>query len=243
MSQHSVPYGNERIHFTVRRDPGRPRTKVAIHVEADGRVTVDAPADATAEAIRGAVQTRAPWITLHRDAARKRMAQVLPREYVSGEALYYLGRRYRLKVLADPHSRPGAAIRGSFIEVIVHQRNGDAVRAVLETWYRARAREVLDQRMATLGSPLRWLRSLPPIRLQAMKLQWGSCSPAGRLTLNPALVRAPRECIDYVLLHELCHLQHHNHSPAFYRTLDRHLPDWRAVKERLDAMAESILAW
>jgi predicted metal-dependent hydrolase len=58
--------------------------------------------------------------------------------------------------------------------------------------------------------------------------------------MNPMLVQAPRECIDYVLLHELIHLQHHNHSPEFYRSLGRHMPNWRAVKSRLDGMAEEI---
>lgn len=80
------------------------------------------------------------------------------------------------------------------------------------------------------------------MRLQLMTVQWGSCSPSGRITLNPLLVKAPRECIDYVLLHELCHLLHHNHSPKFYRTLDRHMPNWRAVKEKLDNMAERCFA-
>jgi hypothetical protein len=73
-----------------------------------------------------------------------------------------------------------------------------------------------------------------------MTVQWGSCSPAGRITLNPWLVKAPRECIDYVLLHELSHLLHHNHSPKFYRALDRHMPAWRTVKARLDGMAEDV---
>ena len=77
--------------------------------------------------------------------------------------------------------------------------------------------------------------------MQDMKVQWGSCSPAGRITLNPHLVKAPRECIDYVLLHELCHLRHHNHSTRFYKALDANMPHWRAVKQRLDAMAEQLL--
>lgn len=81
---------------------------------------------------------------------------------------------------------------------------------------------------------------LPPTRLQFMTVQWGNCSPSGRITLNPLLVKAPRECIDYVLLHELCHLLHHNHGPKFYRTLDRHMPNWRAVKEKLDNMAKEV---
>ena len=83
--------------------------------------------------------------------------------------------------------------------------------------------------------------ALPALRLQHMKVQWGSCSPAGRITLNPHLVKAPRECIDYVLLHELCHLRHHNHSARFYKALGTQMPRWRAVKQRLDAMAEQLL--
>ena len=70
-----------------------------------------------------------------------------------------------------------------------------------------------------------------------MKTQWGSCSPGGRLTLNPYLVKAPRECIDYVILHELCHIAEHNHSDKFYRLMKRVMPKWEAVKDRLDKNA------
>jgi len=77
--------------------------------------------------------------------------------------------------------------------------------------------------------------------LQFMTRQWGSCSPAGRLTINPWLLAAPREAIDYVLLHELCHLKYHNHSRAFYEVLRRHMPDWKQIKSSLDERAEVYL--
>jgi predicted metal-dependent hydrolase len=67
---------------------------------------------------------------------------------------------------------------------------------------------------------VKWVRTTPPLRLQPMKRQRGSCSPAGRLTPNPHLVKAPRACIDYVIVHELCHLREQNHGPAFHRLLD-----------------------
>ena len=79
------------------------------------------------------------------------------------------------------------------------------------------------------------------MRLQTMKVQWGSCSPAGRLTLNPHLIKVPGECIDYVLLHELCHLKEHNHSQKFYKLLERYLPLWRSKKQRLDDLADIVL--
>jgi hypothetical protein len=81
----------------------------------------------------------------------------------------------------------------------------------------------------------------PDWRIVRMQKQWGSCSPAGVILLNPHLVKAPRACVDYVICHELCHLQEHNHSPRYYRLLGQIMPGWEAVKIRLDGMAETLL--
>ena len=171
----------------------------------------------------------------------QRLAHVLPREYVSGESLLYLGRRYRLKVVATPDSTRSVRLRGSYIEVVVGRRSPALVRAALIDWYRLRAKAVLSAQLEKLAASLRWVQTPPPVRFQTMKVQWGSCSPAGRLTLNPHLVKAPRECIDYVLLHELCHLKEHNHGKRFYRLLDTHMPRWQTRKSRLDNLAETLL--
>lgn len=240
VSQHRIAYGNEVIAFSLRRQPSRTVTRVAIHVEPDARVLVDAPDTAPLANVLAAVKKRARWISRHVDAAKARLAHVLPREYVSGESLQYLGRRYRLKVVIDAEAKTEARMRGAFITVTTPQYDPATIRSALDAWYRQRAREVFADRLAAIAAPLRWIKQLPPTRLQFMTVQWGSCSPSGRVTLNPLLVKAPRECIDYVLLHELCHLLHHNHSPKFYRTLDRHMPNWRAVKEKLDNMAEEV---
>ena len=241
VTRQSFRYGDERIQFSVRQQPDRKLNRIAIHVEPDGRVVVDAPSDASADAVLSAVKKRSRWISKHRAAVRARLAHVLPREYVSGEALFYLGRRYQLKVLLASGDPAKTRMRGPLIEVSVPERKPELVRAQLDAWFRVRAREVFRARIKAIAASLRWVRELPALRLQNMKVQWGSCSPAGRITLNPHLVKAPRECIDYVLLHELCHLHHHNHSARFYESLDAHMPRWRAVKQRLDAMAEHLL--
>lgn len=75
-----------------------------------------------------------------------------------------------------------------------------------------------------------WVKEAPEMRAQTMKTQWGSCTPHSRLTMNSQLVKAPRECIDYVLLHELCHIAEHNHSQRLYRRLARVLPNWETSK-------------
>jgi predicted metal-dependent hydrolase len=241
ITRHSFRYGDETIDFDLRRQHARKMQRVAIHVEPDGKVFVDAPAEASHAMVLAAVKQRARWISDHLSALRIRLAHVLPREYVSGESLMYLGRRYRLKVAITPGAAPRARMRGGHIEVVVAFYSAELIRAALDAWFRLRARAVFAERMAAVAAPLRWVEQMPVLRLQAMKVQWGSCSPAGRITLNPFLVRAPRECIDYVVLHELCHLQHHNHSPKFYHALDCQMPGWRAIKQRLDQMAEQVL--
>lgn len=235
-----IRYGDGIIRFRVRVQPDRRARRVAIHVEPDGRVLVDAPSGATSASVLAAVRKRSAWITRHLEAARKRHAGAQGREYVSGESLLYLGRRYRLKVALESLAPLHAALRGPYVVVTSPCRSAESIRQALDVWYRRRAREVLAHRLEDVAATLRWVRNVPEMRLRNMTVQWGSCSPAGRITLNPMLVKVPRECIDYVLLHELVHLLHHNHSPAFYRTLDRHMPAWRAVKKRLDRMAEDV---
>jgi predicted metal-dependent hydrolase len=239
--QHRVAYGDQQIVFTLRRQLSRVLPRIAIHVESDGCVEVDAPPSTPLADVLAAVRKRSRWISQHVSAARARLAHVLPREYVSGESIQYLGKRYRLKVVVQADAEPAAKLRGAYVVVRVSNHDAATIRACIDAWYRSRAREVFEARLKVVAEPLRWVRQLPPFRLQFMTRQWGSCSPSGRLTLNPWLVAAPREAIDYVLLHEMCHLKHHNHSRSFYTTLTRHLPGWERVKARLDDQAELIL--
>ncbi len=241
VSEHRFSYGDEVLTFFLRRQPARNVPRIAIHVQPDGRIQVDAPSATPLPLVMAAVKKRSRWISQHVDAAKERLVHVLPREYVSGESLHYLGRRYRLKVIVESSAKVEARMRGAFITVTVPEQQPELIKLAIDTWYRQRARDVFAQRLTVVAGPLRWVHELPPLRFQFMKRQWGNCSPSGRITLNPSLVRASREAIDYVLLHELCHLKHHNHSRAFYLSLDRHLPGWQKIKERLDQLAETYL--
>jgi hypothetical protein len=237
----SLRYGDALIRFSVRTQPARKARRIAIHVEPDGSVVVDAPQDADDAAILAAVRRRAAWIGPRVAEVRHRLAHAPPREHVSGESLLYLGRRYQLKVVVDAPRHGSVRMRGAHIEVAVAAADAAQVGVMLEAWYGLRARETMASRLEAVAAPLRWVRALPPLRFRAMKHQWGNCSPAGRLTLNPHLVKAPRECIDYVILHELCHLKEHNHGPRFHRLLDTHMPGWRDVKKRLDGLVDQLM--
>ena len=122
----------------------------------------------------------------------------------------------------------------------VYQR-GEVIKKWVMGWYEHRAYIIFHQRLAELLPLANWVNGLPNLTIMPMKRQWGSCSTSGRILLNPHLVKAPKECIDYVLLHELCHIAEHNHSERFWRLLTKVMPDWKVNKAKLDEMAELYL--
>ena len=233
-------YGDEIIPYTVRISSEQ-RERVRIHVHHDGSVEVEVPETATHDEIGKAVQKRARWVHDHVHNAKRRFEHVLPREYVSGEQVLYLGRRYSLKVRHVPREQRSVKLKGALLEVAHNHISADAVRARVRAWYRVKARDYLAYRLEVVAKSLPWPQEVPSFQLKEMKTRWGSCAARGDVTLNPFLVRAPREAIDYVITHELCHLREHNHSPEFFRLLSRAMPDWRSIKTRLDEMAEVLL--
>lgn len=241
MGRQSLTYGEEQINYKVCFVPRRTR-KVAIHVHPDGVVQVDAPQGAELSEIRQAVRKRARWLVSHLRQISEQRAHVLPRRYISGESHFYLGRRYQLKVIQENTTKPQVKLLRGYLQITSRETNPDTVKALLRKWYREHAKKVFLRRMQALIPQITWLKTgPPPIQLLEMKKQWGSCSPKKRILLNPHLVKAPRECVDYVILHELCHLREHNHSQHYYRLLAALMPEWRSVKGRLDGMAELLL--
>ncbi len=232
-------YGDELI--AVERVP-RPQAtgKVLIKVHPNGQVVVSAPEDASDNAVLCALKKRGRWIYKQRREFSKQREFSTPRQYISGESHYYLGKQYLLKVIEAPAQVQGVKLLRGRLEVSVRSKSADKVQALLSNWYKARAKETFAKRLdAVLGHAL-WVTNPPSLHLLTMQTQWGNCSPKGRITLNPLLVKAPRECIDYVILHELCHLAEHNHSERFYRLMSQVMPEWEKTKERLDGMAPVI---
>lgn len=236
----TLMYGEEKIPYQICHVPER-EGKVAIHVHPDGSVQVDAPMNTDISDIKIAVQKRARWIVGHIEKAHELREYVLPREYVSGESHYYQGRRFQLKVIQTSGKKGSVKLQRGKLLVEADDVGPIKVKELLRVWYRDRAKDYFARRLKDICCRVTWAGEIPKWRLVTMKKQWGSCSPNGVLLLNPHLVKAPRECIEYVILHELCHLQEHNHSPRFYRLLTEQMVEWRSVKAKLDGMAELLL--
>jgi len=236
----TLHYGSRSVDYEVRENT-RLTARLRIHVEPSGDVIVETPAGTPETKIRSGVQKRARWITDHIARFEDYRRYALPREWISGETHFYLGRRYKLRVTTVEGVARSVRLIAGRLEIVAPIGDPDDVRLALLRWYRQHAACYFTSRTAKLAAELPWVDTPPPIKLVRMKRYWGSCSPHGAITLNPALIKAPIHCVDYVLLHELCHIAEHNHSPRFYGLLDRHMPEWRVAKEELDALSEMLL--
>ncbi|SWD62605.1 Protein of uncharacterised function DUF45 [Klebsiella pneumoniae] len=236
----SFIYGDERITFECKPRP-LVNGRILIKVHPDCRVVVSAPQDTDDQQVLNAVEKRGRWIYQQLRDFRKQLEYITPRQYISGESHYYLGKQYMLKVIVAPSDTQGVKMLRGKLEVTLRYKSAEKVLQLLTDWYKARAREVFAKRLSAMLEQALWVSDSPPLRILTMQTQWGSCSPNGRVTLNPNLVKAPRECIDYVILHELCHLAEHNHSERFYRLMGQVMPDWEKTKKRLDGMAGMIM--
>ena len=230
-AHHLIEFGSRTIPYCLHRAD---RKRMRIVVSPELTVNIFVPNSASDEQVKKAINKKAPWIIRTLDKLESYHPLPMPKRYLSGETLVYLGRQYRLKIKNG--SKQSAKLLGRFLWVWVEDKTAaQSVKKSVEVWYRKRAHETLGRYMEKCyriasrhGVPE------PKMVIRLMRRRWGSCSPSGRITLNVNLVKVPVHCIEYVIIHELCHLKNHDHSKAFYSLLTRCLPDWRQRKEALD---------
>lgn len=229
--QHIIEYGSRKIPYQLHRED---RKRLRIVVAPELTVDIFAPRSAGDEQVQAAIKKKTPWIFRTLDKLEAYHPLPAPKQYLSGETFLYLGRQYRLKV-ENGVTQP-AKLLGRFLWVWVANRTDvQSVKRSVEAWYRKRAHETLGrylEKCYTIAS--KHGVPQPNVVIRLMRRRWGSCSPSGRITFNVNLVQVPVHCIEYVIMHELCHLKQSNHSKAFYSLLTRCQPDWRKRKETLD---------
>ncbi|MDD5207342.1 MAG: SprT family zinc-dependent metalloprotease [Desulfobacterales bacterium] len=228
---HLIQFGRRRIPYLLHRSQ---RKSLRIVVRPDMTVNVYAPMGATDDEVHSALSKKGHLIARAIDKFEAYQPLPSPRRFVSGETLAYLGRQYRLKIEKGP--KQPAKLLGRFLWVWTEDRTDvQGIKGNVESWYRKRAHETLGRLVEKCCSVAsRHGVPRPQVVIRSMRTRWGSCSSTGRITLNVNLVQAPVHCIEYVIMHEVCHLKHHNHSKIFYSLLTRCQPDWRKRKEMLD---------
>ncbi len=236
----SFVYGNEAIEYRVLWSSDQTAEKVKIKVYPNTEVLVNAPTQTSPEQIHQAVMKRARWIWQSVTNFQQSRADVIDKHYQSGDMMFYLGRRYLLKVM-QTDDKPRVKLNQGQLQVFLLDSEQQQVKRLVNQWYRQQAERVFRERITALMTQADWVTEVPPFNILSMQKQWGSCSIKGCLMLNPHLIKAPKVCIDYVILHELCHLAEHNHSERFWKRLTQVMPNWKEHKTKLDEMAEFYL--
>jgi predicted metal-dependent hydrolase len=212
------------------------RGTLAIHVHPDLDVMVEAPLDSDFAEIEKRLRKRASWILRQQQNFRRYSFDIPPRKYVSGETHRFLGKQYQLRVLQCQDQKEYIRMDREHILVYMRDRSDrERVRKRLTDWYRQRAHEIYCERVNVWFPRFeRYGIKHPKVFVRQMHAQWGSCSVKGKMNLNLKLVMVPRQFIDYVIVHELCHLIEHNHSSSFYALMSKIMPDWEEKRESLN---------
>lgn len=222
----------------------RPRVTRCIHLELaeHGTLQVVAPRRMSKRLIQSTMQEWAGYVSQFLVEAQARQQETPVLNYSSGENHLFMGQYYPLSLEETETRRARVRLFNEQIEVYACATDRESIRALLKKWYRQQAQRHFAERMKAISQLAPWTgRKMPVMRLRQMKRTWGSCSASGVITFNPHLVKAPPECIDYVVAHEICHLREHNHSKAFYALQQQLYPGWKAAKDNLQRQAHIFL--
>lgn len=233
MPFHTVDFGSKKIRFKLQFSD---RKTLGISVLPDMSVIVTAPSSTVndMEKIESKIIKRAPWILRQQTKFAKYLPGTSARKYVSGESYRYLGRQLRLKVIEGEPDR--VKVNNGYLELTVVDKQDKAkIEKQIQAWYNGRAKLFFNKKLLELVDKFpRYGPVSPHCRLRKMTMRWGSCGRNGIIYLNPELIKSPSSCVEYVIVHELCHLTHPNHDKKFYALLKRTMPDWEKRKARLE---------
>ncbi|MBL0055359.1 MAG: M48 family metallopeptidase [Chitinophagaceae bacterium] len=225
-----IQFGSKRIDFRVIHSG---RKSLGITVTPDMEILVSAPAGTSMEKVKEKIKKKAPWIIKQQSFFLSFQPKTPQRKFISGETHLYLGRQYRLQVKLG--ITKSVKLKGQFIEVVCPDKA--RAKELLWDWYLQHA----HTKFSTIAEPLinqfkKHKVAPSSIVLREMPTRWGSCTPKGKIILNPELIKAPKGCIEYVIIHELCHLVHHDHTQKFLDLPTREMRDWEKWKMKLEKL-------
>ncbi|WP_038029993.1 M48 family metallopeptidase [Thermonema rossianum] len=219
--------GKHPLPFSVDRIIRSKRKTIALQITEEGELWVRAPYHAKESDIYRVLLKHVAWVEKHLAAARQRKAARPERLFVEGELFYYLGHTYPLRFSVQtpqPLLFDGAAF-------VMHAGKQAEAALLFEKWYIEQAAVFLPERVAGWAARAGLQGYYTAVKVSRARKRWGSCSSKGSLNFSWRLMMAPVEVVDYVIVHELAHLRHHNHSAAFWQEVERQMPGY-AVHHR-----------
>jgi len=233
----TIQFGSRTIDFRLEYSD---RKSLGITVTPEMEVLVKAPTDTSMEKVKEKIRKKAPWIIKQQSFFLSFQPKTPHRKYISGETHLYLGRQYRLKVISDELkvTSEEVKLKGQFLEVWLSDIS--RTKELVDKWFLEKAKEKIKPLAQQLFYKFIAKHNLSlltyHLSLRKMPTRWGSCTPKGKIILNPELIKAPKGCIEYVIIHELCHLVHQDHTQKFLDLQTKEMKDWEKWKMKLEKL-------
>ncbi|MDR0802756.1 SprT family zinc-dependent metalloprotease [Fluviicola sp.] len=240
----SIQFGSKEIDFHLAFSN---RKSLGITVTPEMEVLVKAPIETPLQKVKECLQKKAAWIIKQQSFFLTFQPKTPARKFVSGETHLYLGRQYLLRIMNDESGITNDSVKlsGRFLNVYTNDKT--KAKTLVENWYLEKAKERLPKIAKPLMENFGKRHSLTFIThhssflihhlsLRAMPLRWGSCTSKGKIILNPELIKAPKGCIEYVIVHELCHLIHYDHTQKFIDLQTKEMKEWEKWKMKLEKL-------
>ncbi len=229
-TQHTIFIDHDEMVYELVRSKKRKRS-IALKIREDNAIQINCPYHMPLDVVESFIASKIHWIqkNLKTRSDRPNTPTLM---YINGEQHLFKGQSFVLQLM---HGRTNEVMLKEDQLYIFHRRGAD-IKKILRTWYRQQALNQLSARTRTLAEQFQ-LPVIKDIKVRYMKARWGSCSSDAVITYNIHLIKAHDDLIDYVIMHELCHLIHHNHSPRFYQLQSQINPNWKIHKQKLDQLS------
>lgn len=225
----NILYGKQKIEFELQYSK---RKTIGIKILPDASVYVIAPLEIPLEKIKENLLKKANWICKQKSYFLNFDATQIGYEIKSGYSVLYLGRQYKL--IVEKSDRDEVSYKGNLF--LVNVKNIEKAQQIFEQWLRQRAVIKIAEIAQPVIKKFTERFEVPnEIYFQDMPTRWGSCTIKNKLIFNPKLIHTPKRCIEYVVMHELCHIVHKHHNQDFFSLLVQMMPDWEMRKKKLDS--------
>ena len=213
----------------------RKRKTMSLEIKPDGVINVLAPNGVDKNFIIDRVKDKADWIVKKLDELEDKNDKKIIRNYENGDVFLYLGKEYKLQVIIDKNLiRPKVNLENEKLVVRTNIDNKEYIQQSLKRWY---ADETLDIVKKRINHYKKYFKdSVTAIKIKDQKTRWASCTYKNEILFNLRCSMAPIEIIDYIVVHEMCHMEHRNHSKDFYNAVGKVLPDY---KERINWLKDN----
>ncbi len=215
------------------------RKSLSLTVTPDLQICVKCPHKADEDRLETFLKRKWFWLEKQLSFFRKYQRKTYQKEYISGEGFLYLGKQYKLLVKRASEDKVSMTKGLLVVYTTKSVQDGKHTKRLIDAWYREKTERIFTDRFDEMKFKFDY-KKMPELAIREMQKRWGSFLENGKVVLNPKLIHTSKDCIDYVIVHELCHVKYKNHNKLFYTFLKKKYPKWEKVKEKLETIGIQI---